>query len=1269
GVRNLVLAGRSGGAAELVAELAAHGATATAVACDVSDRDALAALIADHPPTAVVHASGVLSDGVVTSLTADRLGPVLRPKVDALVHLHELTRDLDLSAFVLFSSGAGLLGGAGQGGYTAANAFVDAFAQHRRHHGLPAVSVAWGLWETPTGLTGHLGADDLRRIAESGMRPLPTDLGLALFDAAVDAGPAFLTAMSVDVTALRDQPVVPVLRALVRAPVRRPLAALAGDGASGLARDLAALPADGRIRLLTETLRGHVAAVLGHGSPADVDARRAFRDLGFDSLAAVALRNRLAAATGLRLPATLVFDHPSPAELAAHLLERLVDSADAPAITPTAPATAVDGDPIVVVAMSCRLPGGADTPERFWDLVSGGADAVSEFPRDRGWDVDGLYHPDPDHPGTTYTREGGFLVDPADFDPAFFGISPREAIATDPQHRLLLEVTWEAFERGGIDPDSLRGSDTGVFAGVMSNDYTLRLDRIPEEAVDFVGLGNSPSVLSGRVSYTFGFQGPAITVDTACSSSLVAIHLAAQALRNGECSLAVAGGVTVMSTPLLFVDSSRTRGLAPNGRSKAFAAAADGVGMAEGAGVVLLERLSDAVRRGHPVLAVVRGSAVNQDGASNGLAAPNGAAQRRVIQQALAASGLVAADVDAVEAHGTGTRLGDPIEAGALLATYGRDRAGDPLWLGSVKSNIGHAQAAAGVAGVIKMVLALRHETLPRTLHVDAPTPEVDWSSGAVELLTEARDWTPNGRPRRAGVSSFGVSGTNAHVIIEEFPRPARTPAVEPGLLAFPLSARSADAVREQARDLLDHVEAHPDLAAADIAFTLTSGRAAFDHRAVVVGDLARGLAALADGLPDPAVVSGVAGRGGTKPVFVFPGQGSEWVGMGRELAAAHPVFAARLRECDEAFRPHTGWSVLDVLNQAEGAPGLDHTTVVQPVLFSVMVSLAALWRSHGVEPAAVVGHSQGEVAAAVVAGVLPLADAARMLVLRSTLLAAELVGKGVIAVVALPAERVRADLAPWGDRVVVSGINGPTATSISGEIDAVTALVAGWKAAGERARVVPASGATHSPQVEPVRGPLLDALSDLRPAEGDLVFYSTVTAEPMPGTALDAEYWFANARRPVDFVGAVRRLLADGHDLFLECSPHPALVSALVEIAEDAGSDAVAVGSLRRDDGGEDRFLTSAAELHVRRGAVDWTRAQSGGRHVELPTYPFQRRRYWLESARTPGDVRSVGQATADHPLLGASVLLAEQDGLLLTGRLSTGTHEWLADHALGGT
>ncbi|WNV86275.1 SDR family NAD(P)-dependent oxidoreductase [Umezawaea sp. Da 62-37] len=1271
GVRNLVLAGRGGGAAELVAELAAHGATATAVACDVSDRDALAALIAEHPPTAVVHASGVLSDGVVTSLTADRLGPVLRPKVDALVHLHELTRDLDLSAFVLFSSGAGLLGGAGQGGYTAANAFVDAFAQHRRHHGLPAVSVAWGLWETPTGLTGHLGADDLRRIAESGMRPLPTALGLALFDAAVDAGPAFLTAMSVDVTALRDQLVVPVLRALVRTPVRRPLAALTGDGASGLARDLAALPTDGRTRLLTETLRGHVAAVLGHGSADDVDARRAFRDLGFDSLAAVALRNRLAAATGLRLPATLVFDHPSPAELAAHLLERLFDSADAPVVTPAAPAAAVDGDPIVVVAMSCRLPGGADTPERFWDLVSGEADAVSEFPRDRGWDVDGLYHPDPDHPGTTYTREGGFLVDPADFDPAFFGISPREAIATDPQHRLLLEVTWEAFERGGIDPDSLRGSDTGVFAGVMSNDYTLRLDRIPEEAVDFVGLGNSPSVLSGRVSYTFGFQGPAITVDTACSSSLVAIHLAAQALRNGECSLAVAGGVTVMSTPLLFVDSSRQRGLAPNGRSKAFAAAADGVGMAEGAGVVLLERLSDAVRHGHPVLAVVRGSAVNQDGASNGLAAPNGAAQRRVIQQALAASGLAAGDVDAVEAHGTGTRLGDPIEAGALLATYGRDRAGDPLWLGSVKSNIGHAQAAAGVAGVIKMVLALRHAILPRTLHVDAPTPEVDWSSGSVELLTEARDWTPNGRPRRAGVSSFGVSGTNAHVIIEEFPEPARVPAVESGPLAFPLSARSADAVREQARDLLDHVEAHPDLAPADIAFTLTTGRAAFDHRAVVVGDLARGLAALADGLPDPSVVIGQVGRGGTRPVFVFPGQGSEWVGMGRDLAAAHPVFATRLRECDEAFRPHTGWSVLDVLNQADGAPGLDHTTVVQPVLFSVMVSLAALWRSHGVEPAAVVGHSQGEVAAAVVAGVLPLADAARMLVLRSTLLAAELVGKGVIAVVALPAERVRADLAPWGDRVVVSGVNGPTATSISGEIDAVTGLVAGWKAAGERARVVPASGATHSPQVEPVRGPLLEALAELRPTDGDVAFYSTVTAEPTPGASLDAGYWFENARRPVDFVGTVRRLLADGHDLFVECSPHPALVSALVEIAEDAGSDAVAVGSLRRDDGDADRFLKSVAELHVRRGAVDWTRVlgTTGGRHVELPTYPFQRRRYWLESARTPGDVRSVGQATADHPLLGASVLLAEQDGLLLTGRLSTGTHEWLADHALGGT
>ncbi|MGM1062425.1 SDR family NAD(P)-dependent oxidoreductase [Saccharothrix sp. Mg75] len=1272
GVRRLVLAGRRGGAADLVAELAALGATATVVACDVADRAALAALLAEHPVTAVVHAAGALDDGVVTSLTADRLGPVLRPKVDALVHLDELTRDLDLSAFVLFSSGAGLLGGLGQGAYAAANAFLDAFAQHRRARGLPASSIAWGLWETRTGLTAHLDDADLRRVAASGLPPLPTDLGLALFDAAADAGPAFVAALPVDLAALRDQPVAPLLRNLVRAPVRRPRAALAG-AEEGLARELAALPPDRRVRLLTDTLRGHVAAVLGHGSAADVDPRRAFRDLGFDSLAAVSLRNRLGVATGLRLPATLVFDHPSPAELAAHLLALL---SDAPAAAPVAPATAprpVDDDPVVVVAMGCRLPGGADGPEEFWRLLVDEVDAVSGFPRDRGWDVDGLYHPDPDHPGTTYTREGGFLTAPADFDPAFFGISPREAVATDPQHRLLLEVVWEAFERGGIDPGELRGSDTGVFAGVMSNDYTLRLDRVPEEAVDFVGIGNSPSVLSGRVSYTFGFQGPALTVDTACSSSLVAVHLAARSLRQGECSLAVAGGVTVMSTPLLFVDSSRQRGLSPDGRSKAFAAAADGVGMSEGAGVVVLERLSDALRRGHPVLAVLRGSAVNQDGASNGLAAPNGAAQRRVIRRALADAGLRPSEVDVVEAHGTGTRLGDPIEAHALLATYGQDR-DRPLWLGSVKSNIGHAQAAAGVAGLIKAVLALRHGTLPRTLHVDAPTPEVDWSSGAVELLTGAREWARDGRPRRAAVSSFGVSGTNAHVIVEEFPEPARPATPAGGPAAWPLSARTADALRARAADLRAHVDGHPDLAPADIAFTLAAGRAAFDHRAVVVGDrddLLRGLAALADDLPDPAVVTGRAGRSGTRPVFVFPGQGSEWAGMGRELAAAHPVFAARLRECDEAFRPHTGWSVLDVLHGADGAPALDHTTVVQPVLFSVMVSLAALWRSCGVEPAAVVGHSQGEVAAAVVAGALPLADAARLLVLRSELLAGELVGKGVIAVVALPADRVREDLAPWGDRVVVSGVNGPGATSVSGETDAVTALVAAWRAAGERARVVPASAATHSPQVDPVRGPLLDALSGLRPTDGDVTFCSAVTAGPLPGTALDAGYWFENARRPVDFAGAVRRLLADGHDLFVECSPHPALVSAVVEIAEDAGAEAVAVGSLRRDRGGLDRFLASVAELHVRRGPVEWARVLdlAAARRVELPTYPFQRRRYWLESARAAGDVRSVGQAEADHPLLGAVVALAGQDGLLLTGRLSTATHGWLADHALGGT
>ncbi|MFC9927900.1 SDR family NAD(P)-dependent oxidoreductase [Streptomyces sp. NPDC127190] len=1224
GVRHLLLAGRRGpdtpGAAELVAELAELGADAQVVACDVADREALAALLAgipaERPLRGVVHAAGVLDDGMLAAQTPDRIDQVLGPKAAAALHLDELTRGHHLTAFVLFSSAAGILGSPGQSGYAAANAVLDGLAARRRTAGLPAVSLAWGLWSGAGGMGDTADGAARQRIERLGVVPLEPAEGMRLFDTAVPAGTALAVPVRLNLPALREQartvPPAPVLRGLVRVPAR----SAAGTGALRAAladRDEAA-----RRRLVRDTVRTAVAATLGHDSAAGPGDRRAFTDLGFDSLTSVELRNRLAASTGLTLPATLAFDHPSIEATAEYLLGRLTEAATPARTTPrrTGPAD----EPIAIVGMACRYPGGVRSPEDLWRLVTGDGDGISPFPTDRGWDTDRLYDPDPDRAGHTYLTRGGFLHDAAEFDAGLFGISPREALAMDPQQRLLLETSWEALERTGIDPLSLRDTDTGVFVGVMYHDYATRLPSTPQDVEGYLGAGTAGSVASGRIAYTFGLQGPAVTVDTACSSSLVTLHLAAQALRAGECSLALAGGATVMATPGTFIEFSRQRGLAADGRVKAFSADADGTVWSEGVGLLVVERLSDARRNGHRILGVLRGSAVNQDGASNGLTAPNGPSQERVIRSALAAAGLSPAEVDLVEAHGTGTALGDPIEAQALLATYGQGREDDPLWLGSVKSNLGHTQAAAGVAGVIKVVEALRHGVLPRTLHLGEPTPHVDWSAGGVRLLDEARPWPERERPRRAAVSSFGISGTNAHVIIEQAPQPPARPAEPQRVVPVPLSGDTPAALRAQAGRLRGWLADRPDIAPAEPAAALAAGRAALTHRAVVVAsgrdDLLTGLTALAAGEPAPHVVTGTAGDVG-RTVFVFPGQGAQWAGMAVELLESSPVFAARMAECAEALGEFADWSLLGVLRGEVGEPGLDRVDVVQPVSFAVMVSLAALWRSFGVEPDAVVGHSQGEIAAACVAGALSLRDAAAVVCVRSGLIAEELTGHGGMVSVALPADEVTGML-PADGGATVAAVNGAASTVVSGAPEALERLLADCAERGVRARRIAVDYASHSAQVERIEARLVEALSGIRPRQATVPLFSTVTADWADPAALDAGYWYRNLRRTVRFADAVRALAEQGHRAFVEVSPHPVLVPGI----DGTLDEVTVVGSLRRDEGGLDRFLHSVAEAQVAGVPVRLAAAFDTSRPApaDLPTYAFQRQRYWLAAPEPTG-------------------------------------------------
>ncbi|HEX5254871.1 MAG TPA: SDR family NAD(P)-dependent oxidoreductase [Mycobacterium sp.] len=928
-------------------------------------------------------------------------------------------------------------------------------------------------------------------------------------------------------------------------------------------------------------------------------------------------------------------------------------------------------EPVAVVGMACRYAGGVESPEDLWQLVIEGRDTVSDFPADRGWDVEGLYDPDPDTKGKMYTRQGSFLQDAGDFDAGFFGIGPSEALAMDPQQRMMLEICWEALERAGIDPFTLRGSTTGVFAGVIHAGYG---GEVKGELEGYGLTGSTLSVTSGRVSYVLGLEGPAVSVDTACSSSLVSMHLAAQSLRSGECDLALAGGVTVMATPAAFVEFSRQRALAPDGRCKVYAAAADGTSWSEGAGVLVLERLADARRLGHPVLAVLRGTAVNQDGASNGLTAPNGPSQQRVIRAALANAGLAAADVDVVEGHGTGTVLGDPIEAQALLATYGQDRPADrPLWLGSIKSNIGHTSAAAGVAGVIKMVQAIRQGVMPKTLHVDIPSPHVDWSAGAVSLLTEPRPWPDHGGIRRAGVSSFGISGTNAHVIVEQAPAQldseAQPVAGTPNpVMPWVVSARSPEALAGQAQRLLDRLSSDTGLRAVEVGWSLATTRAAFEHRAVLVGadreSLTAGLAGLASGRPDPGVLVGRT-RSVGKRVFVFPGQGSQSLGMGAELYERFPVFAQAFDEVVAAVDAHARLPLRGVMWGSDPEL-LQSTEFAQPALFALEIALAALWQSFGVTPDVVIGHSVGEIAAACVAGALSLPDAARLVAARGRLMAGLPAGGVMVAVTA-----TEADVAPLlNGAVSIAAVNGPQSLVLSGEQAAVAAVSDRLATGGARVHRLAVSHAFHSPLMEPMMADFAAAAADVSAAEPRVALVSNLTGRLAGPDYGSVGYWVDHVRKPVRFVDGVRLAESLGAGVFLEVGPGAALTSAVEQsLATDRATSVVTMAKGRPE---VESLLRAAGQLFTAGADVQWAAAFSdpSAQRVELPTYAFVRRRFWLSSDSVGStNITSLGLAEAEHALLGAVVERPDSGGVVLTGRLSLAAQPWLADHAVAGT
>ncbi|WP_437597390.1 SDR family NAD(P)-dependent oxidoreductase [Sorangium sp. So ce590] len=1253
GARHLVLTSRKGASGDdgaFIASLEALGASVTVAQADAADAGAMAAVLADidarlPPLSAVFHLAGVSDQTPLSALDSAGLRRVLSPKVHGTSVLDALTRDRPLDAFVCFSSIASVWGSARQASYAAANAFQDALVRARRAAGAPAVAVSFGPWRG-----GGMATSALASLEERGVRAFGPEQAMAALSFCLTAGAAQVVVADVDwprfCAVLESSGPRPLLSEMPRAAEPTP-----GVAEPVLRDELTAAPPRERRRMLQRWIQASVAETLGFAEAGEVSPTRGFFDLGMDSLMAVELCTRLGRALGRPLSSSVMFNHPNVVAMTDFLLDELSPSSPGEApLAGTEERAGVDGaapsgaegraatgnEPIAIVGMGCRLPGGVESPEDFWRLLEQGIDAVRPIPADR-WDAAAYYDPDPDAAGKMVVREGAFLATAPDrFDARFFGIAPREAIHLDPQHRLLLEVIWEAMEDAGVVPGEQ--PLTGVFVGIGPSDYgILQRAHADLEAMDAYTLsGTFTSFSAGRLSHALGLEGPSMAVDTACSSSLTAIHLACRSLWGGECQVAVAGGVQLMLAPHLPVYLSRLHVLAPDGRCKTFSADADGYGRGEGCGMVVLKRLSDAVRDGDRILAVIRGSAVNSDGRCAGITVPNGKAQEAVVRQALASAGLSPGDIDYVEAHGTGTALGDPIEVEALAAVHGEGRPGGrPLKIGSVKTNIGHLESAAGVAGLMKVVLSLGRGELPAQLHTRALNPRIPWAELPIAVTAAAELWPRGGRSRRAGVSSFGMSGTNAHIVLEEAPDVAAPPALpDAPLTLLPLSARTPRALATLAEAYQRFLGSAPaDTRLVDIAYTASVRRRHHEFRLAVVGrsreELAEALGACARGEAHPAAASGQTVLGWQpQVVFVFSGQGSQWVGMGQQLLAEEPTFRAAIEACEPLVKQHAGFSLLAELAAPEATSRLDQTEVVQPAIFAVQVALSALWRSLGVTPDAVIGHSVGEVAAAHVAGVLSLDEAVRLVAIRGRIMQ-RATGLGKMASVALSEDEAAAVLEGRADRISIAAINDARSVVLSGDAAALEEVVVSLRARQVPCRMLRVNYAFHSPQMEPLQRDFRDALGEVAAVRASLAMYSTVTGERLEGEALDAGYWARNIREPVQLARAVAAAFADGHEICLEVGPHPVLLANLQELLSERGAGGKAVPTLRRDQGERRSVLQALGALHAHGYPVPWKRQYpSGGRCVPLPAYPWQRERYWIEGVAPAPELSATPEA-----------------------------------------